>query len=137
MSHALCWLRAMAASSCVSATGRVTPAPGRNTFIITRPTTSATVVASSNQRIALRPMRPIARRSPLPAMPTTSVENSSGAMIILIMRRNTSASGLIATPVDGHTMPIRIPATRPTKICVVREGARHADGRLAAVRVSE
>ena len=51
--------------------------------------------------IALRPMRPIAFRSPVPAMPTTSVENSSGAMIILIMRRNASASGLIATPNAG------------------------------------
>ena len=43
-------------------------------------------------------MRPIDFESPVPAMPTTSVENSSGAMIILIMRRNASASGLTATP---------------------------------------
>ena len=50
-------------------------------------------------------MRPIARRSPVPAMPTTSVEKSSGAMIILIMRRNTSASGLIATPTSGQSEP--------------------------------
>ena len=46
-------------------------------------------------------MRPIAFRSPVPAMPTTSVENSSGAMIILIIRRKASASGLIATPSVG------------------------------------
>ncbi len=40
--------------------------------------------------------------SPVPAMPTTSVENTSGAMIILIIRRNASASGLIATPNPGQ-----------------------------------
>ena len=38
----------------------------------------------------------------VPAMPTTSVEKSSGAMIILIIRRNRSASGLMATPNAGH-----------------------------------
>ena len=48
-------------------------------------------------------MRPIDFRSLVPAMPITSVANSSGAMIILIMRRNASATGLIATPNDGHT----------------------------------
>jgi hypothetical protein len=41
--------------------------------------------------IAFKPMRPDVFMSPVPAMPTTSVENSSGAMIILIMRRKTSA----------------------------------------------
>ena len=86
--------------------GRATPAPGWNTFTSTRPMTSATVVASSNQTIALRPMRPIARRSPVPAMPTTSVEKSSGAMIILIIRRNRSATGLISTPNDGQIQPM-------------------------------
>ena len=102
MSHPLCWFFAIAASSCVSAAiGSETPAPGRNTFIITSPMTSAIVVASSNQRIAFSPMRPMAFRSPLPAMPTTSVENSSGAMIILIMRRNMSARGLIADADGG------------------------------------
>jgi len=45
----------------------------------------------------------MALRSPVPAIPTTSVENSSGAMIILIMRRNASASGLMLTPMSGHT----------------------------------
>ena len=59
--------------------------------------------------IALRPMRPIAFRSPVPAMPTTSVENSSGAMIILIMRRKTSASGLICSREAGdvHAVGVR------------------------------
>ena len=44
----------------------------------------------------------MAFRSPVPAMPTTSVENSSGAMIILIIRRNASASGLMLTPKAGQ-----------------------------------
>ena len=39
-------------------------------------------------------------------MPTTSVENSSGAMIILIIRRNRSASGLMATPTSGQRKPM-------------------------------
>ena len=44
---------------------------------------------------AFKPIRPIALRSPVPAIPITSVENSSGAMIILIIRRNVSAIGLM------------------------------------------
>ncbi len=96
--------------------------------------TSATVVASSNHTIALSPMRPMVRRSPAPAMPTTSVENSSGAMIILIMRRKRSASGLIATPSDGFSQPMRMPMARPMKICVVRPGKRlDVDGVVAIV----
>src|SRR5438093_7937743 len=64
-------------------------------------------------------MRPIALRSPVPAIPTTSVENSSGAMIILIIRRNASARGRIATPKFGKMAPTTTPATRPMKILVV------------------
>jgi hypothetical protein len=52
--------------------------------------------------MAFSPIRPIAFRSPVPAMPTTRVENRSGAMIILIRRRNASASGLMATPAAGQ-----------------------------------
>jgi len=46
-------------------------------------------------------MRPIAFTPPAPAIPTTSVENTSGAMIILIIRKNASAIGLTATPACG------------------------------------
>ena len=42
-----------------------------------------------NQPSALTPTRPSAAVSPICAMPATSVENTSGAMIILIRRRNT------------------------------------------------
>ena len=82
--------------------------------------------------IALRPMRPIALRSPVPAMPTTSVEKSSGAMIILIIRRNTSAIGLMATPQVGHTRPMTMPRTSPMKIWVVRPGTNDREGEAAA-----
>ena len=125
MSHPVCCCRAIAANADVSVlAGRATPAPGLNTFTSTRPMTSATVVASSNQTIALRPMRPIARKSPVPAMPTTSVEKSSGAMIILIIRRNRSATGLISTPNNGQIQPMSTPMARPMKICAVRPGSR-------------
>ena len=125
MSQPVCCCRAIAANAAVSVLGgRATPAPGWNTFTSTSPMTSATVVASSNQTMAFKPMRPIARRSPVPAMPTTSVEKSSGAMIILIIRRNRSAIGLISTPNDGHAQPIRTPMARPMKICVVSPGNR-------------
>ena len=85
--------------------------------------TSATVVASSNQTIALSPMRPIAFRSPVPAMPTTSVENSSGAMIILIIRRNEIGERLDRDANVGHEpADAATPMARPMKICVVRPG---------------
>jgi len=55
--------------------------------------------------IALSPMRPIAFRSPVPAIPTTSVEKSSGAMIILIMRRKVSAIGLMLSAAPATCTP--------------------------------
>ena len=56
------------------------------------PTTSDTSEAPTNQTIALAPMRPTALVSPMCAMPTTRVENTSGAMIILIRRRKMSVN---------------------------------------------
>ena len=101
-----------------------TPAPGLNTFTATSPMTSATVVASSNQTIAFRPMRPMAFRSPMPAMPITSVENSSGAMIILIIRRNASAMRLDAGPDVRQEVPERDPEHQADED--LRRGARPA-----------
>ena len=57
---------------------------------MTRPSASENSEATMNQPIAFRPMRPIDSVSPMWAMPTTSIENTSGAMIILISRRNMS-----------------------------------------------
>ena len=45
-----------------------------------------------NQVMAFAPMRPTALVSPICATPTTRVENTSGAMIILIRRRKMSVS---------------------------------------------
>ena len=67
--------------------GSCTPTPGLTRFTAPKPTNSATVVTTSKYRIALPPMRPMVLTLPVPAMPTTSVANSSGAMIDLIMRR--------------------------------------------------
>ena len=46
------------------------------------------IEAMTNQPSALAPMRPTSDALSILAMPTTSVENTSGAMIILIRRRN-------------------------------------------------
>ena len=52
--------------------------------------TSETSDAVTNQPSALPNTRPTDDASPMCAMPTTSVENTSGAISILISRRNTS-----------------------------------------------
>jgi len=59
-------------------------------FTSTSPISSDTSDAEMNQSIALAPMRPTIFGSPMCATPTTSVENTSGAMIILIRRRKIS-----------------------------------------------
>ena len=48
--------------------------------------------AKMNQPSALPPTRPTVAMSPILPMPTTSVENTSGAMIILMRRRNANGS---------------------------------------------
>ncbi|MOA19026.1 hypothetical protein D3C78_1393780 [compost metagenome] len=74
----------------MSGSGRLRPTPGFSRLTITRPSISDTSDAVTNQPIALAPMRPTVAESPMRAMPTTRVENTSGAMIILIRRRKTS-----------------------------------------------
>ncbi len=54
------------------------------------PSSSDTSEAMTNQPIAFRPTRPTDFVSPRWAIPTTSVEKTSGAMIILISRRKMS-----------------------------------------------
>src|SRR3954468_17812580 len=49
--------------------------------------------------------------SPCPAMPTTSVAKMSGAMIDLIIRRNTAERGLIAVANWGAYTPMSTPTT--------------------------
>ena len=54
------------------------------------PSRRDTSEAVMNQVIAFRPTRPTDFVSPRCAIPTTSVEKTSGAMIILIRRRKMS-----------------------------------------------
>jgi hypothetical protein len=69
-------------------TVRLRPTPGWSRLTKMRPSVSETRLAQTNQKNALRPTRPIAPPPPIWAMPTTSVETTSGAMIILIKWRN-------------------------------------------------
>ena len=55
-----------------------------------RPISSDMIEAPMNHAMVLMPTRPMDAASSMCAMPATSVENTSGAMIILISRRNTS-----------------------------------------------
>jgi hypothetical protein len=71
----------------VASSGSCAPTPGWTRLATAMPRNSATVVASSNQMIALSPRRPTIL-PPAPATPATSVVTSSSAMIILISRRN-------------------------------------------------
>jgi hypothetical protein len=73
-----------------SGSGRLRLSPGRRMLTRRRPSSSDTSDAEMNHSIALPPMRPTVLGSPIWATPTTSVENTSGAMIILIRRRKMS-----------------------------------------------
>lgn len=76
----------VAGSTCI-------PEPGWITLAATRPMISASVLATSNQISALSPIRPNAFRSPALAMPTTTTQNTSGEMIVLMSRVKPSPSG--------------------------------------------
>lgn len=70
--------------------GRSRLAPGCRRLTSTSPSSSETSEAVTNHSIALPPIRPTAPTSPIWATPTTRVEKTSGAMIILIRRRKMS-----------------------------------------------
>lgn len=91
------WVKNLAASNAVRSTplealaggsGRCRPVPGWSRLTSSRPSVSETRLAQTNQKNAFSPTRPIAPPPPIWAMPTTSVETTSGAMIILIRWRN-------------------------------------------------
>jgi hypothetical protein len=71
---------------------RASPTPGSSALTRIRPSPSETRLAQTNQPKALRPTRPSAVVSPIWAMPTTMVESTSGAMIILMRLRKTVVS---------------------------------------------
>ena len=75
-----------------SGSGRPMLLPGWRMLARTMPSSRETSEAVINQPIALQPTRPTVLASPMWAMPTTRVVKTSGAMIILISRRNTSVT---------------------------------------------
>ena len=83
-------LAALTEADAASGLGRASPTPGLSRCTISRPMVSDTIEAAMNQPMVLTPTRPMEALSSMWAMPTTRVENTSGPMIILISRRNTS-----------------------------------------------
>src|SRR5687767_2861620 len=79
--------------------------------------------------MARTPMRPTAFKCPPPAMPATSVVKINGAMIILIMRRNSWLNGLTLAAHAGFVTlihhPTSTPMMRPSRICLVSERCHH------------
>jgi hypothetical protein len=69
---------------------RLRPTPGSRRFTSTMPNKRETSDALMNQSNARPPTRPTVFISPSLAMPTTSVLNTSGAMIIFTSRRKMS-----------------------------------------------
>src|SRR6478672_9462029 len=67
-------------------------------------------------------MRPICLMLPVPAIPYTSVPNSSGAMMDLIRRRNIVLTIPNRVAIPGAATPSAIPAAMPRKIQPVRDG---------------
>ncbi len=66
-------------------------------------------------------------------MPTTSVANSSGAMIVLIMRMKIEAEQAQPTPSAGQSWPISAPTTIETRIQAVSERRRQACSERPAI----
>ena len=63
------------------------PTPGSNILTRISPSDSDPIEAAMNHSIALPAMRPTVRASVMYPMPTTSVENTNGAITIFISRR--------------------------------------------------
>src|ERR1700730_2578709 len=66
--------------------------PGRKMVTMISPIVREIKDAVINHAIVFAPIRPTVLESPICAIPTTSVENTSGAMIILTNRRKTSVT---------------------------------------------
>src|ERR1700704_408025 len=70
-------------------------------------------------------MRPTFRNAPAPAIPTTMVEKTSGAMIDLIRLRKMSRRKKTAFPQSGRNQPTVAPTIKPIMICTVSDGQYH------------
>ena len=93
------------------------PSPGRTTLATTSPMTSATVVSVRKYANARSPTLPRRLRSPMPAMPATTVQKMIGAMIILMSLMKPSPSGWSAMPHCGFSQPMKIPNAIATTTC--------------------
>ena len=108
-----------------SGSGRDRPTPGCITLTQTMPSSSEKSDAVTNHPSALAPMRPTALESPVPAMPATMVLKTSGAMIILISRRNRSVTTLNQAAISlaasglGASVLQRWPVMIPSNIAVM------------------
>src|SRR4029453_6827114 len=70
-------------------------------------------------------MRPTFRNAPAPAIPTTMVEKTSGAMIDLIRLMKRSRKKEPDFPQPGPRQPITPPTISPIMICTVKDGRYH------------
>ena len=66
-------------------------------------------------------MRPTFLRSSAPAMPSTTVQKMTGAMIILMSLMKPSPKGFMAAAVAGAKTPSRTPAVMATRTWKYRE----------------
>ncbi len=97
-------------------------APGCIRLTIRRPSSSDTKDALTNQPMVLANTRPSLAPLPIWEMPPTSVANTSGAMIILIRRRNSMAIRLMSaassTLWSGRKLKMNAPITMPSAIAI-------------------
>lgn len=89
------------------------PTPGFAMLITTRPIRSAIVETISKYNNATPPVLPTDFMLSIPAIPLTTVQKITGAMIILIKRIKASPNGLSCSPKPG------ICCSTPLTICVV------------------
>ena len=68
------------------------------------------VLTISKYSSAMAPVRPTAFMLSMPAMPVTTVQKITGAMIILISLTKPSPRGFISAPRSGEKWPSRIPS---------------------------
>ena len=111
----------------------VMPAPGCSRCTISNPSNSDRNDIVRNQPSVLAPTRPTDLPSPILAIPTASVANTSGAITILIMRRKTSVNNdaysaycvgrSVPAPAVCTAAPDTTPSTSAARInCVNRPG---------------
>ena len=75
----------------------------------------AMVVITSKYMIALMPIRPTSLASDSLAIPTTTVTNTIGAMIIRTSLMKASPNGCICTASAGQKYPSAAPSTTPSR----------------------